>query len=99
MKRELYIYGSENPKANGKCHIADELGIPLCGAKIKFGEVTACIEKAVPDNVVYKNQYKLYVSAFGGGNDQRLDESYGWTYAACKSCEKHLKQILIDHYI
>ncbi len=96
MKRELYIYGSENPKNNGKCHIADESGVPIGGVKIRFGECTACIEKAIPDNSVYKNRYKLMVTAFGGGKDQRQDESYAWSYSSCKSCEKHLKQILID---
>ena len=97
MKLELYIYGSENPKDNGKCHISDDKGI-ICGNKIKWGECTAVIEKAIP-NDEYKEKYNLLVSTFGGGKNQMLDISTSWKYDSCKHCEKRLKQLLSDHYI
>jgi len=97
MKVELYIYGSENPKDRGKCHISDDNGT-ICGTVIKWGECTACVEKAIP-NDEYKEQYKLLVTSFGGGRNQPLDLSTAWEFNSCKKCEKRLHDILYDNYL
>lgn len=83
----LYIFGSENPKDNGKAHICDDDAIPFCGAKIKWGEATANIEDFEGDD--------LLVSTFGGGSYYRNPQSisHAWKFSRCKKCEAKLNKL------
>ncbi len=81
MENTLYIYGSENPKDNGKIHLCDDDGNVLCGSNIRWGEATAIVEK-------YEDG-KMYTSSFGK-KDGNIERSFLWDSHKCLKCSKKL---------
>lgn len=79
--KDLYVYGSENPKDNGKMHIADENGTVLCGVKIKWGECTALITEI--------ENKQIYTIPFGKSK-ATTEIVLIWDEVKCKRCAKKI---------
>lgn len=83
METELYIYGSENPKDNGKMHVADENGMVLCGASITWGECTGVI--------THIENKRIWAKPFSGHHPKSpSSEVLHWEDVKCKRCAKKI---------
>ena len=87
MERQLYIFGSENPRTNGKLHLCDEDAKPLCGSNIPWGEATAVVTDIV-DNIIYtKGLLK---------RENNISRCYLWESHKCLKCNKKLRSELTE---
>lgn len=85
----FYIYGSENPRVKSKAHITGEDGVPLCGVKIIWGEVTAEItgfNNKIPSTKIF------------GRKSSPSCPILNWDQVKCKTCTKKFEQLMLNEH-